>query len=168
MKVGLRGTWPLVIADALGYAVAISVWGFFLCAFAAGRPWLYDVVKLASSVYIFCLALKMWTHSRVLQDVSIAPASFRDVFVATLMNPKALLFSSAVFPLEAFRSAHYFAWALLVFLVVLAPIGVGWSCLGVLLTSQRAWAARTSTLLRGASLVLLMFSGTLMYSIVKR
>lgn len=50
LKVGLRGTWPLVIAEALGYAIAISVWGFFLAAFAAGRPWLYDVVKLASSV----------------------------------------------------------------------------------------------------------------------
>lgn len=69
----------------------------------------------------------MWTHSRVLQDVPIAPVRFRDVFVATTMNPKALLFSSTLFPLEAFRSAHYFAWTLLVFLVVLAPIGVGWS-----------------------------------------
>ncbi|CAD9223296.1 Putative transmembrane protein [Burkholderia cenocepacia] len=168
LKVGLRGTWPLVVAEALGYAIAIAGWGFFLSAFAAGRPWLYDVVKLASSVYILFLALKMWTHSRVLQDVSIAPVSFRDVFIATMMNPKALLFSSTLFPLEAFRSAHYFAWALLVFLVVLAPIGVGWSSLGGLLTSRRAWAARTSALLRGASLVLLMFSGTLVYSVVNR
>ncbi len=30
LMVGLRGTWPLVIAEALGYAVAISLWGFLL------------------------------------------------------------------------------------------------------------------------------------------
>jgi len=35
------------------------------------------------------------------------------------------------------------------------------------LTSQRSWAAHTTTLLRGASLVLLMFSVTLVYSLIK-
>ncbi|WP_234487123.1 LysE family translocator [Paraburkholderia aspalathi] len=168
LKVGLRGTWRLVIAEALGYVVAISLWGFFLCSFAASRPWLFDAVKLTSSVYIFCLALKMWTKSRLLQELEVNLVNFRDLFVATLMNPKALLFASSLFPLEAFQSTGYFAWAVVAFLIVLAPIGVGWSCLGGLLTSQRSWAAYTSTLLRGASLVLLMFSGTLMYSILKR
>jgi threonine/homoserine/homoserine lactone efflux protein len=165
LKVGLRGTWPLMVAEALGYSVAISVWGFLLYAFAADRPWLYDMVKLASSVYILYLAFRMWAYSLVLQDVSIAPVNSRDVFVATLLNPKALLFSSTVFPREAFTSAHYFAWALFVFLVVLAPIGMGWSSLGGLLTSQRAWVDRTPTLLRGASLVLLGFASALLYSI---
>ncbi|WP_186157154.1 LysE family translocator [Burkholderia gladioli] len=167
LKVGLRGTWPLVIAEALGYTVAISVWGFFLCTFAATRPWLYDAVKLASSAYIFYLAVKMWTRSRVMEDLSIRPISFRDQFVATLMNPKALLFASTLFPIEAFRSSQVYFTAFALFLVVLAPIGLGWSCLGGLITSRRACAERTSTLLRGASLVLLMFSGTLMYSILK-
>ncbi len=168
LKVGLRGTWPLVIAEALGYVVAISVWGFFLCAFAARRPWLYDAVKLASSVYIFCLALKMWSKSRILRDVSVAPLTFRDLFVATLMNPKALLFASTLFPIEAFVSIDSYARALGVFLILLGPIGVGWTCLGGLLTSRRAWAGRASAMLRGAALLLLMFSGTLMYSIINR
>ncbi|AJK48351.1 hypothetical protein Bpla01_34680 [Burkholderia plantarii] len=168
LKVGLRGTWPLVIAEALGYLAAVSVWGLFLCTFAATRPWLYDIVKLASSAYIFYLALKMWTRSRVLAEVAdVRPISFRDQFVATLMNPKALLFASTLFPVEAFRSIHVYLTAFALFLIVLAPIGVGWSCLGGLITSRRAWAERTSTLLRGASLVLLMFSGTLMYSVLK-
>lgn len=110
----------------------------------------------------------MWTKSRALQHVEAGPVGFRDVFVTTLMNPKALLFASTLFPLEAFRSAAYFAWAMAVFLIVLAPIGIGWSYLGVLLTSRRAWAPHTPKLLRGAALVLLMFSGTLMFSILGR
>lgn len=167
LKVGLRGTWHLVIAEALGYIVAISLWGFFLCALAETRPWLYGAAKLVSSIYIFCLALKMWSKSRILQDQEIGPVSFRDMFVATLMNPKGLLFASVLFPIQAFQSSGYFLRALVVFLIVLTPIGVGWSCLGGLLTSQRSWAAHTTTLLRGASLVLLMFSVTLVYSLIK-
>lgn len=168
LKVGLRGTWPLVIAEALGYIVAISVWGLFLNTFAATRPWLYDVVKLVSSVYIFCLAVKMWTQSRVLEGVSIRPVNFRDQFTATLMNPKALLFASTLFPREAFESMQVYLSAFALFAIVVAPIGVGWSCLGGLISSRRTWARRSSTLLRGASLVLVMFSATLVSSILKR
>ncbi|MDO3525405.1 LysE family translocator [Ralstonia pseudosolanacearum] len=168
LKVGVRRTRRLVMAEALGYVIAISLWGFFLCSLAASRPWLLDAIKLLSSVYILYLAVKMWTKSRALQHVEAGPVGFRDVFVTTLMNPKALLFASTLFPLEAFRSATYFAWAMAVFLIVLAPIGIGWSYLGVLLTSRRAWAPHTPKLLRGAALVLLMFSGTLMFSILGR
>jgi threonine/homoserine/homoserine lactone efflux protein len=82
------------------------------------------------------------------------------------MNPKALLFASTMFPLEAFQSTGYLWRALLVFVIVVAPIGVGWSSLGSLLTARRSWAVHTSTFLRLASLVLLTFSGSLAYSVL--
>ncbi len=167
LKVGLRRTLPLVVAEAMGYVVAISAWGFFLFALAASRPWLMDTVKLLSSAYILWLAIKMWRKSRSLHNLAAGPVGFRDVFVATLMNPKAVLFASTVFPIEAFRSGEYFMQAILVFLIVLAPIGIGWSCLGGLLTSRRSWSGYTSTFLRCASLVLVMFSGSLVYSILR-
>lgn len=79
LKVRLRGTWPLIVAEALGYPIAIAGWGFFQSALAAGRPWLYDAVKLASSVYIFFLALKMWTHkaSWAARGASLRDAALR-------------------------------------------------------------------------------------------
>lgn len=168
LKVGVRRTCPLIVAEALGYVIAISLWGFFLCSLASGRPWLLNAIKVLSAVYILYLAVKMWRHSRTLQHVEAGPVSLRDMFITTLMNPKALLFASTLFPLEAFQSATYFAWTIAVFLIVLAPIGLGWSCLGVLLTSRRTWARHTPVLLRGASLMLVMFSGTLMYSMLGR
>ncbi|CAN0624334.1 Lysine exporter protein (LYSE/YGGA) [Burkholderia multivorans] len=168
LRVGLRGTWRLVIAEALGYIVAIAVWGFFLNALAASRPWLFDAVRFASAAYILGLAVKMWATSRALQERPVALVTFRDLFVTTVLNPKALLFASTLFPVEAFQSARYFVWTIAAFLTVLVPIGIGWSCLGRLLMWKRSCAAHTPTLLRGASLVLLTFSGTLMYSIVHR
>lgn len=166
LKVGFRGTLPLVGAEALGYVTAIAFWGFFLFSFASSRPWLMDTIKLLCSAYILWLAIKMWIKSKSLQTSTARPVSFRDLYIATLMNPKALLFASTLFPLDAFKSGEYFMWAVIVFLIVLAPIGMGWSCLGGLLTSQRSWAAHTSTFLRCASLVLVMFSGSLAYSIL--
>ncbi|ANH75033.1 lysE type translocator family protein [Ralstonia insidiosa] len=166
LKVGVRRTSPLIAAEALGYVVGISLWGFFLSAVSAKQPWLPMAVKLVSSVYILFLAAKIWRQSGALQHVTASPVSLRDMFLTTVMNPKALLFASTLFPLEAFRSASSFAWTIGVFLVVLVPIAIGWSYLGVLLTARRTWAPHTPVLLRGASLVLLMFSGTLMYSVL--
>lgn len=168
LKVGVRRTSPLIAAEALGYVSSIALWGFFLNALAADRPWLPVVVKLLSSVYILFLAAKIWRQSGALQHVTAGPVSLRDMFVTTVMNPKALLFASTLFPLAAFQSAACFWQTIAVFLVVLVPIAIGWSTLGMLLTARRAWASHTPKLLRGASLVLLMFSGTLMYSVLTR
>lgn len=168
LKVGVRRTAPLIAAEALGYVASIALWGFFLSALSASRPWLPVVVKLLSSAYILYLAAKIWRQSGALQHVTAGPVSLRDMFVTTVMNPKALLFASTIFPLAAFQSTAYFWQAIAVFLVVLVPIAIGWSTLGMLLTARRTWASHTRTLLRGASLVLLTFSGTLMYSVLTR
>jgi threonine/homoserine/homoserine lactone efflux protein len=167
LKVGVRRTLPLVAAEALGYISSISLWGFFLLSFAAGAPWLLNAVKLLCSGYILWLAIKMWTQSRVLDERVAGPVSVREIFMVTVMNPKALLFASTLFPLEAFQSAEYFAWALIAFLLILTPIGIAWSCLGGLLTSRKSWANHTSTYLRSGSLVLVVFSGSLAYSIFR-
>jgi len=168
LKVGVRRTSPLIAAEALGYVTSIALWGFFLSALSTSRPWLPVVVKLLSSGYILYLAVKIWRQSGALQHVAAGPVSLRDMFITTVMNPKALLFASTLFPLAAFQSAAYFGQTIAVFLVVLVPIAIGWSYLGMLLTARRAWASHTPTLLRAASLVLVTFSGTLMYSLLAR
>lgn len=168
LKVGVRRTSPLIAAEAAGYVVGISLWGFFLSALSVGRPWLPVAIKLVSSAYILYLATKIWRQSHALQHVAASPVSLRDMFATTLMNPKALLFASTLFPLAAFESAAYFASTIAVFLAVLVPIAIGWSYLGVLLTARRTWAPHTPKLLRGASVVLVMFSGTLVYSVLAR
>ncbi|GAB2890452.1 LysE family translocator [Paraburkholderia jirisanensis] len=167
MKAGFRGSWHLVIAEALGYFIAISLWGFFLVSFATTRPWLYDLVKLASSAYILYLATLLWKSPK-LQQIDKGPISFRDMMVATMMNPKALLFASAIFPAKAFTSLPYFGLAMTIFFALVAPLGSGWAALGGAVTSQKSWAAHSSVLLRAASVVLLMFSGTLAFSVLNR
>lgn len=168
LKVGVRQTSPLIAAEALGYVTSISLWGFFLSALSVSRPWLPAIVKLLSSAYILYLAARIWRQSGSLQHVAANPVGLRDMFVTTLMNPKALLFGSTFFPLAAFQTAADFGRTMATFLVVLMPIAIGWSYLGMLLTARHSWASHTPKLLRGAALVLLTFSGTLMYSVLSR
>ncbi|MDF5954565.1 hypothetical protein P4110_01910 [Pseudomonas aeruginosa] len=53
------------------------------------------------------------------------------LFVATLSNPKALIFASVIFPGKAFLDFwNNYTISLLAFLVVLAPIGMLWVGLG--------------------------------------
>jgi threonine/homoserine/homoserine lactone efflux protein len=160
IKVGFRRSSPLLVAEASGYGFAISLWGFFLATFAATRPWLYDALKLGSSAYIFYLALQLW-KSPHFEDIQSGTIGFRDMFVATTMNPKALLFATAIFPPQAFVLVPFFT-------ALAVTIGSMWLTLGGALTARRSLATHTGTLLRGASVVLLMFAGTLAFSVLNR
>ncbi len=164
LKVGVRRTLPLVVAEAMGYALAILTWGFFLLSFAASRPWLLDGIKLLCAAYLLWLAFKLWRNSHVLHDTLRRPAHFFEVFLATLLNPKAFLFASSVFPLSAFQSTEQFAWAMGVFLIALGPIGILWASLGKILTSRQSWSNHTATFQRSASVLLGVFSMSIAYS----
>ena len=168
LKNGVRNTWPLIVAEALGYVTSISAWGFFLYAFAANYAWVVYTIKIASSAYILYLAITMWGRSAAIQHSSIRLVSFHEMFITTLTNPKAFIFASTLFPPQAFQTVHYYAWSFAVFLVVLVPIGATWSGLGRFLALQKSVAAYTTTVLRGVALVLLTFSGTLFYSAIYR
>nr|WP_321882798.1 LysE family transporter [Burkholderia cepacia] len=168
LKLNLRGACRLVAAEALGYVIAIAVWGFFLWSLVAQYPGILIVVKLVSSVFIFYLAVNMWFKCVDFGAADSAPLRFRGLFFATLTNPKALLFSSSIFPESAFRSLGSFLLPIGAFLFVLIPIALIWSRLGRLLLMNRAGSRLSSAVLRCSSFVLLIFAGTLASSVLNR
>jgi threonine/homoserine/homoserine lactone efflux protein len=168
LRLNLRGACRLVAAEASGYVTAITVWGLFLWSLAAQYPWIVGCVKLLSATFIFYLAVKMWFKGAGFDAADAAPLGFRGLFLATLMNPKALLFSSAIFPESAFRSLEIFLLSTGVFLITLIPIGLLWSRSGRLLLMNRAEGRLASIVLRCSSLVLLMFAATLAGSVLNR
>jgi threonine/homoserine/homoserine lactone efflux protein len=169
LQVGVRKTLPLVAGEALGYVTAISLWGFFLLTFvAADAPWILHAVKLLCSAYILWLAVRMWMQTRLIDENSGGPVSMKEIFLVTVMNPKALLFASTLFPLEAFQSAEFFFYTVAVFLMFLGPIAIAWSCLGWILKSRRSLTNHTSAFLRIASVFLALFSGSLAISVFRQ
>ena len=161
---GLRRSWHLIIAESLGYITAICLWGFSLSALAAHRHWLLNAIKLFCSLYLLWMALQTWRSGQLACSEDGKGVGFGNLFVATLTNPKALLFASVIFPDEAFHSLVYFAWSMFAFLIVLLPIGLGWIGLGDLLRSRQSLMTHTSSLLVFTSILLAIFSGSLIYS----
>ncbi|MDN7490971.1 LysE family transporter [Burkholderia sp. AU45274] len=167
ISVGLARTLPLVLAEAAGYVIAISVWGFSLLTFAAAHPHVLTVIKVACSSYLLLLAVNMWTQGRMEEDKLAKVVTWRNLFVATLLNPKAFLLASTAFPLQAFHDAGNGVVAFGAFLLVLVPIGTGWASLGRVTSVLASGPRHITTLLRSASMLLVLFSGTLLYSLVK-
>lgn len=164
------GSWralPLVATEALGYVVAISLWGFGLLSMAATLPWLLTVIKLICACYVGLLAVKMWSRGSLFGRDNCRFVQPEDLFLATLTNPKALLFANTVFPIDAFHSSRYFVLVMVCFMIVLLPIGAAWTYLGAALNGSRRLSTYTPAILRLASGVLALFSGSLIYSVCK-
>ncbi|PLZ01258.1 multidrug transporter MatE [Burkholderia sp. WAC0059] len=166
LRQGLRRSIPLTGAELAGYLASISVWGLFLARLAHTLPWLPPVVRIASSVYIAWLALRMWRTS--------APAATpqpgigaRALFVATLLNPKAILFASAIFPAAAFAGLPAYVEAMVIFAALLVPIGLLWIAFGSQLGSGRLAWLDPSRVQRGASVVLGLFSLSLAWTVFR-
>ncbi|WP_084089563.1 LysE family translocator [Andreprevotia lacus] len=163
LRRGVRASLSLAGVELLAYAVAISAWGLGLTRLAQRWPALPGLLRLLCAAYLLWLAWRMWRSTRDLADGAPAAPGWRALLTTTLLNPKALLFASSIFPAGAFADARHYASAMLVFAVVLLPISVGWMALGASL--QRAGRhASPLRVQRGAALVLLLFASSLAWS----
>ena len=102
LRQGVRRSLPLIAAELAGYLVAISVWGRFLAQAAHALPWLSVLLRVAAGTYIAWLAVDMWRAAVALPDSTQKASGTLRLFIATLLNPKALLFAGTIFPAAAF------------------------------------------------------------------
>ena len=90
----------------------------------------------------------------------------RELFLATLLNPKALLFASAIFPTIAWTKLDYYLSHMSLFLVLIVPIAFFWTFIGSILATNKIRWLNQSNLQKTASLVLMSFSIPLSYSAI--
>ena len=164
LRQGARRSLPLIGAELAGYLVSISAWGRFLAHAAHMLPWLPSVLRVASGLYIAYLAVDMWRAAVALPD-SVQPANGpRALFVATMLNPKALLFAGTIFPAAAFDNLASYALAMSLFACLLVPIAFAWISFGAALGSGRLKWLDPVKMQRAASIVLGMFSLSLAWA----
>src|SRR3954470_22860822 len=91
-------------------------------------PALAGILRGLVGAYLLLLAVRLWRRGglAVARGAAVTPAQ---VFLTTLLNPKALVFALGVVPFGAPRVWPY----LLGFLLLLASIGTGWIAAGALL-----------------------------------
>jgi threonine/homoserine/homoserine lactone efflux protein len=158
LKQGLKRSARLTGAELAGYLVSISVWGHFLAQAAHSLTWLPALVRIASSLYIATLAVCMWRAAVSLPSSAQQAIGMRTLFVATLLNPKAILFAGTIFPAATFASLPAYLEAMAIFTILLIPIGLVWIAFGAALGSGRLTWVSPPHVQRGASVVLAAFS----------
>ena len=166
IQVGLRKSFRLIPAEAFGYLISISLWGFLIGKISVHLPLLPTILKLFSAGYILFLAMRLWRTATVAENFNQKGIRARELFVATLLNPKALLFASAIFPALAWQNAQYYVAHMLIFLLLIVPIAFFWTFLGSVLASNKISWLNQANLQRTVSLVLVTFSIPLSYSAI--
>lgn len=161
---GIRNSLRLIPAEALGYLIAISIWGLIIGTVSKKFPMIPVILKLFSAAYIFYLAVKLWRTATVQEDFTQPSIRPRELFLATLLNPKALLFATAIFPVFVWQSATVYSAHMLTFLLLILPIAFFWIMIGSVLASNKISWLNQCNMQRTASLVLISFSVPLSYS----
>jgi len=164
IQVGIRKSFRLIPAEALGYLIAITAWGFLIGQVTNQFPVLPTVLKLFSAFYIVYLAIKLWRTANIQHSLNQSTIRPFELFCATLLNPKALLFASAIFPAIVWINFNYYVAHMLVFLILIIPIAFFWTYLGSILASNKIKWLNQANMQKTASLVLMSFSIPMSYS----
>ncbi|AXQ23287.1 LysE family translocator [Acinetobacter wuhouensis] len=166
IQVGIRKSLGLIPAEALGYFISISLWGVIIGSVSKHFPSIPVILKLFSAGYILFLALKLWRTSDHVENFDQATIGIRELFIATLLNPKALLFASAIFPAFVWHNLSAYISHMLVFLMMIIPIAFFWTFIGSVLCSNKVTWLNQRNMQRTASLVLVSFTVPLSYSAI--
>ncbi|SFI03784.1 Threonine/homoserine/homoserine lactone efflux protein [Collimonas sp. OK307] len=161
---GGRGALPLIACELFGYLIAISVWGAVLAPLQSSYPWVAILARAASSLYLVYIAVTVWRAASMLptpRQRSIGPKA---LFMATLLNPKALLFSSAIFPSVASDNMQVYLTATALFSALLIPIGIAWTMFGAALANGRLRFMDRVKLQRATALLLCAFSASVAWA----
>lgn len=164
IQVGLRQSLLLIPAEAIGYIIAITAWGMLIGKVSATFPILPTFLKLLSAAYIIFLAIKLWRTAN--QDVVLNQPTIRpkELLCATLLNPKALLFASAIFPAAAWKSQDIYLAHMGTFMALILPIALFWISVGAMLASKKVNWLSQAKLQRTACVVLVSFAIPISYS----
>ncbi|MCU4414692.1 LysE family transporter [Acinetobacter sp. WU_MDCI_Axc73] len=166
IQVGVRCSLRLIPAEAVGYIIAISTWGILIEHISQAFAFLPTVLKFLSVFYILYLAVKLWRTADLEINLNQPTIRPHELFCATLLNPKAFLFASAIFPESAWTNVQNYIAHIMTFLCLILPIAVFWIFLGSVLALNKIHWLNACNLQRTASLVLVSFSIPLSYSAI--
>lgn len=142
---GARRALALPLAEALGYAIAVSAFAG-LAGVVDDIDWAMPVLKAIAAGWLSYSALKLW---RTPSTAAPQPArqAFTRILVTTMLNPKAMLVGTLMIP-----QAQMAPWICL-YVAMAYGAGLGWVMLGAHLPrGVRPYAYKS------AALVLALFA----------
>ena len=154
---GITKTSLFIPAELMGYLYSISLWALFIHLFSPVWPNLIHLLHFISIVYVFWLAFRLWKLAHLekhnQRHTSIRP---RQLFFATLINPKALLFAAGIFPLETWENPINFALVYIIFSLVLIPTAMFWMSFGRMILAGDTHKIKADHFYKGSALLLII------------
>jgi threonine/homoserine/homoserine lactone efflux protein len=155
---GVRRSLVLIPAGAAGYLIAVTLLGLALGPALAAAHAATRILRLLVGAYLFVLAFRLWRKGSA-ADGRTAAVGAREVFVITLLNPKALVFAMAVIPFGRPDVGLYLA----AFVASVSLTGVGWLIIGESAGRAALSGGQARLIPRVGSVVLAVFGGLLAY-----
>ena len=150
---GVRGSLLLLPAELAGHSIAIGLWLVVVDPLAQRFEVIPTIAKLIAAAYLLWAAWRLWSSPP--EGGGSQPVGPRRLFVATLLNPKAMILAFVIFPHGAVDTLGPYA---LVFVVLEVTIGAGWIWLGHGMARMAGGMATTARILRIGAVALVLFA----------
>lgn len=158
--VGVKRSLPLLGAALGAYLIAIATIRVVLGPVIAAYPVVGIGLKVAVAAYLVWIAIQLWRQGGPLTGAANR-VRFRSVFIATLLNPKAVIVALSVLP-----QVHPALWSYVLAFALLAPTtGLGWIMIGRAI-GLAAGERHTGTVRKVASVALVGFAGVIAASVL--
>lgn len=157
---GVRRSLPLLVGELAGYLIAVGTIRVVLGPVIHSYPLVGIGLKAAVVLYLIWTAIRLWRHDAGLTE-SQATIGMQAVFITTLLNPKALIFSLSIIP----TNDPQLGWYVLGFALLVPLVGFAWILLGRAI-GVAAGDEHTGMVRKVASVALVGFAGWIVVSVL--
>jgi leucine efflux protein len=137
-KGGIRAGFAATIGVVAGDWIHMLLAGLGVAALLQANPGAFKTIQYVGSVYLIYLGIKLIIEKPTGNSACNPPANqqhFRRVFLITLMNPKAIIFYMAFFPLFIDPTRHHGPATLIAMALTVSILTVLFCC-SFVLTAQ--------------------------------
>lgn len=151
---GFKKSLPLLIGELCGYLLVVVPLATVAAALLEGRPMLAIMLRFAAAGWVLFLAIRLWRLAPAAREQQASgPVTIGQVFVTTLLNPKAPIIGLVLMP---HGTPVEIAPAIGLFSLLVVMAGTGFLALGSLI--GRAPVLSPRLVYRVAALSLVVFS----------
>jgi len=154
---GFRKSLVLLFGEFLGYMIAIAVLIAAMGPIIARAPNFGLALRIVSGLYLLHVAWKLWGHTEEML-LRKGGVSLRQVFVTTLLNPKALILAFAIIPFGSTGDIGKSAPWLAALSLLIAIVGSCWIAAGSALQKGMGATASALKCCRPGAIVLTLFA----------
>lgn len=107
-----------MLSEWSGYIISITLWSIAAGLFFSSYGWVDIITKIACSLYLFVLSIKLWFSGHI-ENAKKVIINSKTIFYTTFLNPKSFIFATIIFPVKITDDLFLYSEILIRFTMVL-------------------------------------------------